>query len=69
MVGESLWVTLTGAAHAAVEGVRRAAGLGEVMVDVADCRGQSVASGAGACQWAEEEEEDGEENDATHLAV
>lgn len=37
---------LTGSAHAAVEGVRRAAGLGEVMVNVSDCRGQSVARGA-----------------------
>lgn len=41
-------VVLTGTAHAAVEGVGRAAGLGEVVVDVADGRGQSVAAGARA---------------------
>lgn len=39
---------LTGAAHAAVERVSRAAGLGEVMIDISDCRGQSVASRAWA---------------------
>lgn len=39
---------LTGAAHATVEGVSRAAGLGVVVVDVSDSRGQSVASRAGA---------------------
>lgn len=39
---------LTGTAHAAVKGVCRAAGLSEVMVDVSDCRGQSVASRARA---------------------
>lgn len=46
--GEALGVVLTGTAHATVEGVGRAAGLGEVVVDVSDSRGQSVAAGAGA---------------------
>ena len=36
---------LTGAAGAAAERVRRAVGLGHIMVDVADRRGQSVATG------------------------
>lgn len=37
-----------GAAHAAFERVCRAAGLGEVMMDEANCRGQTVASGSRA---------------------
>lgn len=47
---------LTGAARAAAERVRRAVGLGHVVVDVPDRGGQSVASRARTC---EEEQEGG----------
>lgn len=61
---------LTGTAGAAAEGVRGAAGLGEVMVDEPNCRGQSVASRARAWRWLEqgEEVEYSDKNDAADAA-
>lgn len=56
---------LTGAAHAAVERVRRAVGLGDIMVDVPNCRGQSVASRTRTCEEEKGEEEEGDVSDAT----
>lgn len=62
---ERLPGALTGAAHAAVERVRRAAGLGDIVVDVPDCRGQSVASRTRTFEEEEGKEEEGDGSDAT----
>lgn len=56
---------LTGAAHAAAERVRRAGGLGHVMVDVADRGGQSVATWTRTCKEEQGEKEEADVSDAT----
>lgn len=42
-------MSLTVAAHAAVEGIGRAAGFGVVVVYVTDCGRKSVTPGPGSC--------------------